>query len=87
MDPGLVIVIVVVGVIIASGLVYRSIGGTLGRWRTEASAPFAEQEGPDDLRDEVRSLVVAANERRERRGEPPLDVDAEVERRLREFDQ
>jgi len=37
------------------------------------------------LRDEIRQLVIAANERRRRRGQPPLDVDAEVERRLREL--
>ena len=37
------------------------------------------------LRDEVRDLVIARNARREARGEPPLDVDAEVERQLREF--
>ena len=40
--------------------------------------------GPDDaeLREEVRQLVIASNERRARAGEPPLDVDAEVVRRL-----
>jgi len=37
------------------------------------------------IRDEIRQVVVAANERRERRGEPPLDVEAEVDRRLAEF--
>ena len=34
------------------------------------------------LRDEVRDLVVATNERRLRRGQPPLHVEAEVDRRL-----
>ena len=29
--------------------------------------------------------MIARNARREARGEPPLDVDAEVERQLREF--
>lgn len=37
------------------------------------------------LRDEIRQVVVANNERRERRGEEPLDVEAEVEARLREL--
>lgn len=37
------------------------------------------------LAEEVRQLVVARNERRERRGEPPLDVDAEVQRTLSEL--
>ena len=30
-------------------------------------------------------MVIARNARREARGEPPLDVEAEVERQLREF--
>jgi hypothetical protein len=33
----------------------------------------------------VRQLVVARNERRMRQGKPPLDVDEEVERQLREL--
>lgn len=85
MDPALVVVIVVVGVTIASALVYAGIGGTLGRWRRELSEPVARRDEPDDLREEVRTLVVADNERRQRRGEPPLEVEPEVERRLREL--
>ena len=38
------------------------------------------------LREEVRQLVVARNERRLRQGKKPLDVDAEVERQLRELE-
>jgi hypothetical protein len=34
----------------------------------------------------VRQLVVARNERRARKGKEPLDVDAEVERQLRELE-
>jgi hypothetical protein len=37
----------------------------------------------DELRIEVRQLVIARNERRLARGESPLDVEAEVERQLR----
>jgi hypothetical protein len=37
------------------------------------------------LRAEVRQLVIARNERRAGRGEPPLDVDAEVERQMRDL--
>ena len=37
------------------------------------------------LRDEVRQLVLARNERRARQGKPPLDVEAEVERQLTEL--
>jgi hypothetical protein len=37
------------------------------------------------LNAEVRQLVMARNERRVRRGQEPLDVDAEVQRTLREL--
>ena len=37
------------------------------------------------LRDEVRQLVIARNDRRQRAGKAPLDVDAEVERQLHEL--
>ena len=38
-----------------------------------------------EIRVEIRQLVIANNERRERRGEEPLDVEAEVEKRIREW--
>ncbi len=48
-------------------------------------ADCARRGGRPGLRDEVRQLVVARNERRMRRGEEPLDVESEVDRQLREF--
>ena len=39
------------------------------------------------LRLEVRQLVIARNERRAARGEPPLDVEAEVERQMQGLDE
>ena len=39
----------------------------------------------EKLRAEVRDLVVARNERRMRRGQEPLDVEAEVERQVADF--
>ena len=39
-----------------------------------------------ELREEVRQLVRARNERRMRRGEQPLDVEAEVKRQLRDLE-
>ncbi len=39
----------------------------------------------EKLRAEVRELVVARNERRMRRGEEPLEVEAEVERQVADF--
>lgn len=37
------------------------------------------------IRAEIRQVVIAGNERRERRGEAPLDVEAEVDRMLEEL--
>ena len=65
-------------------------------WKSIGKGPLAlEERGPEDespasgreeaLRAEVRQLVLAANERRRRRGEAPLDVDAETQRRLADF--
>ena len=45
--------------------------------------PFSEHD--DLLREEVRQLVVARNERRMKHGEPPLEVEAEVDRQLRDL--
>ena len=45
----------------------------------------ASSEHDDLLREEVRQLVVARNDRRMRRGQPPLDVEAEVEKQLRDL--
>lgn len=39
----------------------------------------------EKLRSEVRGLVIARNERRMRRGQEPLDVEAEVERQVADF--
>jgi hypothetical protein len=39
----------------------------------------------EELRSEVRQLVVARNERRRRAGLEPLDVEAETERQLAEL--
>jgi hypothetical protein len=39
------------------------------------------------LRVEVRQLVIARNERRAARGQPPLDVEAEVERQMERLDE
>lgn len=36
----------------------------------------------EELRAEIRALVIARNERRARRGEEPLDVEAETDRQL-----
>lgn len=53
---------------------------------TELSGQTGKKRGLDEkLRAEVRELVVARNERRMRRGQEPLDVEAEVERQVADF--
>ncbi len=58
-----------------------------------AGGPSAEESGQaqaarhdPELVEELRQLAQARNQRRIRRGEPPLDVRAEVERALAELD-
>ena len=46
--------------------------------------PGAEPEHAE-IRVEIRQLIVANNERRVRRGEEPLDVESEIEKRIREW--
>lgn len=62
-----------------SGDVYRDIG----REHELLQQPPPATEFT--LRDEIRQLVEARNERRLRQGKEPLDVDEEVERQLREL--
>ena len=55
------------------------------------AAEPAEPAGPGlgadrALREEVRQLVVARNERRQRQGKKPLDVEKEIDRQLRELE-
>jgi hypothetical protein len=86
----LVLITVVVAPIAAiafarSGPAWEQIGR--GPLAIEPHTPTAEEErtplpGDPQLRAEVRGLVLAANERRARRGEPELEVEAEIERRL-----
>ena len=57
------------------------------RWTStqQLAALTAPPPAHDELRDELRALVEARNRRRVRAGLEPLDVDAEVERRLRDL--
>lgn len=56
-------------------------GLALDSARADAGPPAREP----SLEDEVRQLVRTRNERLVRAGEPPLDVEAEVARQLREL--
>lgn len=60
-------------------------GAGPGESEGEGEPPPETPGGDGGVRDEIRQLVVANNERRERRGEDPLDVETEVDRRLREW--
>jgi uncharacterized protein HemX len=62
-----------------SGDMYRDIGRENELLREQPPT------GEVTLRDEVRQHVVARNERRMRQGKEPLDVEAEVERQLRDL--
>lgn len=73
-----IVVVVVVAAIVAvvtvagSGRAYEEIGrgGLDSGPRAAAPVPSADEE--------ARQMLVARNERRARRGQPPLDVDAEL---------
>ena len=52
---------------------------------TDAAGPPPSDGADTGLRAEVRQLVVANNERRQRRGEEPLDVESEVDRRMKDW--
>jgi hypothetical protein len=82
-----VVIIGAVGAILSlvlTGRSYRQVGrGPLSMERPPA--PPAEDLDDPGLRDEIRDLVKAGNARRTARGLEPLDVEAEVERRLREL--
>jgi hypothetical protein len=84
---GVVIGVVVVGLLVAlaAALVSRDVYERIGRGGLDPGGdpPAA---GPDEgLAEEVRALAVARNARRRERGLEPLDVEAEVERRLRDL--
>lgn len=61
-------------------------GAIAGTEDDRSGSGSADPAAGSEIRAEVRQLVVANNERRERRGEPPLDVESEVERRVKEWE-
>ena len=56
----------------------------LARLTAGGATPQEAERGAVDpeLREEIRGLVLARNARRARRGEPPLDVEAEIDRQI-----
>jgi hypothetical protein len=87
-DSGSVLILVVLVTLPLAAVAFAVSGP---RWREIGKGTFAIEEeaarrtGNYELREEVRQLVIASNERRVRRGEAPLDVEEEVERQLREL--
>lgn len=76
------VLFVVVGIVATLGSgqgQYDRIGES---WLPPEPAPAEHDPG---LAEETRQLVLARNERRARKGQEPLDVEAEVERTLREL--
>lgn len=94
MEFGTVVIVVVAVAAVAAavtyigvGRLYRRIGrgGLVMDSELLGGAPAPEPGSPAarvEAEAEVRQLVEAASERRKARGEPPLDVEAEVARRL-----
>jgi hypothetical protein len=77
----IVVVVAVLGAVIAvitlagTGRSYREIGGGgLTHDSDTGPAPAADAERDE----EIRQMLGARNARRERRGEPPVDLDAEM---------
>jgi hypothetical protein len=80
--------IVAVIAIAGSGRVYDEIGhgGLSLRDGSDRSAPaHAPRAAADERDEEIRQMLEARNARRLRQGKEPLDVEAEVARRLREL--
>jgi hypothetical protein len=68
---------------LGTGKIYKGIGRSGMLWmyaRTGSSSPTLAGAAV-----EIRQMIEAASARRVARGEAPLNVDAEVERRLREL--
>jgi hypothetical protein len=88
MDDAFLVVVIGVSLlaIVVAAFALATSGGSydqIGRGGISADGP-PEPETYADVVAEVRELVELGNARRIARGEPPLDVDAEVSRRLRD---
>jgi hypothetical protein len=92
-DSGTVLVLITLLVAPIAALVFARSGPA---WQSIGKGPLAIEpappaEGPDagreraEMREEVRQMLVARNERRRHRGLEPLDVEAETDRRLADF--
>jgi hypothetical protein len=89
-DSGLAVVVIVVSILgivgavvaaVGSGRLYDEVGkGAFSLDREEPSGPPPDSPAARaEAAEEIRQLLEAKSARREARGEPPLDVDAEIE--------
>jgi hypothetical protein len=88
MDDAFLVVVIGVSLIafVIAAFALATSGGSydeIGRGGISVEDP-PRRETYDDVVAEVRELVELSNSHRIARGEPPLDVDAEVSRRMRE---
>jgi hypothetical protein len=89
---GVVVGVVVVGVVVvgllvalAAAVASRDVYEHIGRGGLDRDVDPPAGAPDEGLAEEVRALAVARNARRRERGLEPLDVETEVERRLREL--
>ncbi|MEA2299876.1 MAG: hypothetical protein QOE44_411 [Solirubrobacteraceae bacterium] len=84
---GVVVGVVVVALLVAlaAALASRDVYEHIGRGGLGPGGDPPAGSPDDGLAEEVRALAVARNARRRERGLEPVDVEAEVERRLREL--
>jgi uncharacterized membrane-anchored protein len=85
--PLVIVAVVVLAGVVAVVLAFASRGtyDQIGR-STLSFDKDAPRSTNDGLRDEIQAFVESRNERRIARGLEPLDVEAEVERRLNDAD-
>jgi hypothetical protein len=98
LDNGMILLLIVIVVFPLGLLAFAGVGTALktlgkGQWAIEQELPPSRGLTnkavvvPPAVREaEIRQMVEAKSYRRENRGQSPLDVDAEVERLMRETD-
>ncbi|MBE2318260.1 hypothetical protein DVA67_019920 [Solirubrobacter sp. CPCC 204708] len=80
--PIVTVAVVLLAGVVAVALAFTARGTYDQIGRSDITFDHEAERSTNDLRAEVRAFVEAANERRIARGQPPLDVEAEVELRL-----
>jgi len=86
MDDAFLIVVIGVSLLALAGaiLALATSGSAYDRIGRGGLSIDEDSPSPDDDVEELRQLLAARSARRVARGEPPLDVEAEVSKRLRD---